>query len=286
MTTVDLTRTEAGALEVPGISPWLTGYLARPQGRGPWPGVVVVHEAFGADEVMRRATDRLAAAGYLAVLPDLYTEGGRMACMIATLRAMRSGRGRAIADLEAARRWLLAQPDCTDRVGVVGFCMGGGFALLLATRGYDAVAPNYGILPADLEAALDGACPVVASYGGKDRSLRGAADKLERALRAAGIPHDVEEYPDAGHSFLNDAENGPGWIRPLARVMGVGPEPVAAADAWARIERFFAVHLAAPAGDHLTDAAGPSDGAETVDPPVGGEIVGPPVGGEGPDPAR
>lgn len=281
MTTVDLTRTDAGALEVPGISPWLTGYLARPQGRGPWPGVVVVHEAFGADEVMRRAADRLAAAGYLAVLPDLYTEGGRMSCMIATMRAMWSGRGRAIADLEAARQWLLAQPDCTDRVGVVGFCMGGGFALLLATRGYDAVAPNYGILPADLEGALDGACPVVASYGGKDLPLRGAADRLERALQEAGIPHDVQEYPDAGHSFLNDAENGPGWLRPLARVMGVGPEPVAAADAWARIERFFAVHLAAPAGDHDTQPADPPDGA---DPSEDTDAADPPGAAEGPEP--
>jgi len=240
---VDLTRTPAGELDVPGISPWLTGYLARPEGGGPWPGVVVIHEAFGVDDVMRRATDRLAAAGYLALLPDLFTGGRKLGCMVNTMKAMRAGQGRAFADLEAARQWLLASPDCTGRVGVLGFCMGGGFALLLAGRGYDAAAPNYGMLPGDLDAAVDGACPVVASYGGKDRGLRGAAERLEAALTRAGIPHDVKEYPDAGHSFLNDAENGPRPLRPLMRVMGVGPEPVAAADAWARIERFFDVRL-------------------------------------------
>jgi carboxymethylenebutenolidase len=246
MTTVDLTRTDTRVLDVPGISPWLSGYLALPDGPGPWPGVVVIHEALGADDVMRRATDRLAAAGYLAVLPDLFTAGRKLPCLISTFRALRSGEGRAFADLEVTRQWLLARPDCTGRVGVLGFCMGGGFALLLAGRGYDAAAPNYGMLPADLDAALDGACPVVASYGGKDRGLRGAADRLETALQRAGIPHDVVEYPNAGHSFLNDAENAPKPLRPLMRVMNVGPEPASAAQAWARIERFFAVHLAGP----------------------------------------
>jgi carboxymethylenebutenolidase len=247
MPTVDLTRTPTALLDVPGRSPWLSGYLARPQGSGPWPGIVVIHEAFGVDDVMRRATDRLAAAGYLAVLPDLFTQGRKLPCMVSTMRALRAGQGQAFADLEATRQWLLAQPDCTGRVGVVGFCMGGGFALLLAGQGYDAASVNYGMLPADLDAALDGACPVVASYGGRDRSQRGAADRLEAALQQAGIPHDVKEYPGAGHSFLNDAANGPRPLRPMMRVMGVGPEPVAAQDAWARIEAFFAAHLAGPA---------------------------------------
>jgi carboxymethylenebutenolidase len=73
--------------------------------------------------------------------------------------------------------------------------------------------------------------------------LRGAAAKLERALERAGVPHDVHEYPAAGHSFLNDSEAGPGWMRPLMRVSGAGPEPESARDAWARIEAFFADHL-------------------------------------------
>jgi len=84
---------------------------------------------------------------------------------------------------------------------------------------------------------------MVASYGGRDRSLPDAAAKLEQALTGAGVVHDVKEYPTAGHAFLNDAENGPRVLRPLFRVAGIGPEPTAAADAWQRIERFFAMHL-------------------------------------------
>lgn len=121
--------------------------------------------------------------------------------------------------------------------------MGGGFALVLAGRGYDAASVNYGQLPKDLT-ALEDACPIVASYGGKDRAARGAAARLKRELTAKGIPHDVKEYPEAGHSFLNDADNSPWWLRPVANlVLHAGPEPASAADAWARIEDFFATHL-------------------------------------------
>jgi carboxymethylenebutenolidase len=84
---------------------------------------------------------------------------------------------------------------------------------------------------------------VVASYGGRDRPLRGAADALDSALTGAGVVHDVKEYPDAGHSFLNSAPNGPRPLRPLLRVAGIGPDPVAAGDAWRRIDAFFGTHL-------------------------------------------
>jgi len=230
-------------VEVAGASPALRGVLARPHGDGPFPGVVMLHEAFGVDEVMRRQARRLASSGYVVLLPDLFSQGGPRRCLVATFRALLKGQGRAFADIEASRQYLLARPDCSGRVGVIGFCMGGGFALLAATRDFDASAPNYGVLPRELDRAMSGACPVVASYGGRDRMLRGAAAKLERALERAGVPHDVREYPAAGHSFLNDSEAGPGWMRPLMRVGGAGPEPESARDAWARIETFFAEHL-------------------------------------------
>jgi carboxymethylenebutenolidase len=123
--------------------------------------------------------------------------------------------------------------------------MGGGFALLTADR-FDAAAANYGVLPRHIETALAGACPIVASYGRKDPSLRGAANKLTRVLTDLGIEHDVKEYPKAGHSFLNDDYYGPAPAQRLQRVLEVGPEPESAIDAWQRIEAFFAAHL--PAG--------------------------------------
>jgi carboxymethylenebutenolidase len=240
------TRIDLSTSPVPGISRGLTGELASPAGEGPWPGVVVIFEAFGMNDVVRRQTDRLAAAGYLALAPDLFAEGGMRRCVVSSMRSLASGQGRAYHDIEAARQWLAESPDCTGKVGVIGFCMGGGFALMVANRGFDAAAPNYGpVLTRDLDAALTGACPVVASYPGKDLSLRGTAAKLEAALERHGVPHDVKEYPEAGHSFLNDTDEvGPRWLRPISKtVMGVGPEPASAADAWARVEAFFAQHL-------------------------------------------
>lgn len=237
-TTVDLSGSS-----VPSISRGLTGHLARPAGAGPWPGVVVLFEAFGVDDVGLRQVERLAAAGYLALMPDLYSQGGARRCLVSTFRSLTSGEGRVYQDIEAARQWLVDSPDCTGTVGTIGFCMGGGFALMTANRGFDAAAVNYGALPKDLDSVLAGACPIVGSYGGRDRSLKGAAAKLEAGLERAGVPHDVKEYPDASHSFLNDAEVGPRVLRPLIRVTGMGPEPVSAADAWERIEAFFGEHL-------------------------------------------
>lgn len=224
-------------------SPQLSGRLLRPAGGGPWPGVVMIHEAFGLDDVMRRQGQHLATLGYLTLAVDLYSAGGAARCLVPTMRAVTSGHGRAFGDIEAARGWLLDSPDCTGKVGVIGFCLGGGFALLTASSGFDAAAVNYGQLPKNLDAALTDACPIVGSFGGRDRTLKNAAAKLEQALTEADIAHDVKEYPTAGHAFLNDSEAGPRVLRPLFRVAGVRPEPTAAADAWQRIDAFFDEHL-------------------------------------------
>lgn len=239
MTEQDLTEVSATL----GGSQPLRGYLAQPSGPGPWPGLVMIHEAFGLDDVMRRHADRLARAGYLTLAVDLFSAGGARRCLVSTMRAMMKGQGRAFADIEAGRRWLTGSPQCTGKIGVIGFCMGGGFALLTASRGYDVAASNYGQLPRDLDGALAGACPIVGSFGGRDRGLKNAAAKLETALTSLGVEHDIKEYPTAGHAFLNDAEAGPRLLRPLLRVAGIGPDPQASAEAWPRIEAFFAQHL-------------------------------------------
>ncbi|MCW0215462.1 MAG: dienelactone hydrolase family protein [Pseudonocardia sp.] len=227
----------------PGAARKLTGYLARPTGEGPWPGVVLVHEAFGLDPVQRGLADTMAGLGYLTLAVDLFSNGGARRCLVATFRSLFTGRGPAVDDIATGREYLRASAGCTGKVGIIGFCMGGGFALLTAPD-FDASAPNYGFLPRD-GSVLRQACPIVASYGGKDVTLRGVAAKLEATLTEAGVPHDVKEYPGAGHSFLNGGENGPALLRPLLRVAGMGPEPVAAADAWARIDAFFGEHLRA-----------------------------------------
>ncbi|MDI2128884.1 dienelactone hydrolase family protein [Yinghuangia seranimata] len=253
-------------------TPGLRGLLARPAGPGPWPGVVVLFEGTGADDVNRGHVERMAAAGYLALMPDIYHGRSAARCMVSTLRGIPAGKGPAYQDIEAARQWLLASPDCTGRIGVLGFCMGGSFALVLATQGgYQVASANYGELPDDVDEAMKDACPVVASYGGKDRVFRSRAGRLEAALAKAGVEHDVRLYPGAGHSFLNDVANSPLVLRPLLKaIMGIGPDPAAAADAWGRIDAFFARHLvgdgvdAADVGD-VADVANVADIADVAD---------------------
>jgi len=223
----------------------LKAYFAPPRGEGPFPGVVVVMDALGLSDDIKLAAERLAAAGYLAFAPDLYSGRG-LKCVMATLQASRSGAGEAYEDIEAARQWLAERADCTGRVGIIGFCMGGGFALLSAPR-YDFAASsvNYGEVPSDASERLAGACPIVASYGRRDRGLKGRAERLEAALSALGVAHDVKEYPDSGHSFMNRINVGPA-LGPAVKFLGFNYEHEDAEDSWRRILDFFDAHIASP----------------------------------------
>jgi len=210
----------------------------------PWPGVVVIHDALGLGDDMREQCDWLAAAGYLTVMPDMYHGKRMIRCVKSAFDQLVRQSGPVFEQIDEARSWLAARSDCTGTVGVIGYCMGGAFALVLAGRpGYSAAGVNYGPLPQDIDATLAGACPIVASYGGKDRGLKGAAAKVSAALEKAGVPADVKEYPNATHAFINR----PPLASPtavLTKVTGIAAyDHGSAADAKRRILAFFDKYL-------------------------------------------
>lgn len=224
-------------------------YLAEPvpvsDRPGPWPGVIVVHDAFGMTDDMQEQADWLAGAGYLALMPDLYNGRSMVRCIKSTFAQLTAQQGPVFEQIESARRHLAGLAGCTGTVGVIGYCMGGAFALLLAGRpGYSAASVNYGPLPQNLDEVLAGACPIVASYGGRDTGLKGAPERLRPALQKADVIHDFLEYPNGRHAFINRiAVASP--LTVLLKVAGVGYDHDSAADAKRRILGFFDTHLRA-----------------------------------------
>jgi carboxymethylenebutenolidase len=218
------------------------GYLAVPSvSTGPWAAVVVIHEAFGLNDDIRGKADEFAARGYLALAPDLFDGRSWLRCIRNAFGQLRAGHGPAFIALEAARSFLVARPDCTGKTGVIGFCMGGGFALLCAPRpGFDVAAVNYGEVPKDAESVLAGACPVVGSYGGRDLMGTQHPERLRRALAVLEVPHDVQVYPASGHRFMSESA-GVGAV--FARIGKMSYQPEDAADAWQRIFAFFGSYL-------------------------------------------
>jgi carboxymethylenebutenolidase len=206
-------------------------YLALPDGDGPHPGVVVIHEAFGLNDNIRDIAGRFAGEGYVALAVDLFTDHSRAVCMAQLMGSMLTGREPAsIKDLAASMDYLVALPEVDpDRVGAIGFCMGGGFAIAWGRRDrrLRAIAPFYGTNPRPIE-AVRRMCPVVGSYPGKDFTAR-SGRKLDAHLAGLGVARDIKVYPGALHSFFNDT--------------GKAYNADAATDAWQRTLAFFAEHV-------------------------------------------
>jgi carboxymethylenebutenolidase len=219
------------------------GYLSVPTASsGPWPAVVVIHEAFGLNDDIRRKADEFAAHGYLALAPDLFDGKSWIRCIRSAFVQLRAGHGPAFTALDGARSFLAARADCSGKTGVIGFCMGGGFALLCApNHGFDVASVNYGEVPKDAEAALAGACPIVGSYGGRDPMGTEHPERLQRALAVLEVPHDIEVYPGAGHRFMTQST---GVSAAFSKLSKMSFQPEDAADSWRRIYAFFGTYLA------------------------------------------
>jgi carboxymethylenebutenolidase len=222
----------------------MPSYLSKPPGAGPWPGVTVIHDAAGVTRDLHSQADWLASEGFLALAPDLFYRGRRWRCLFAAIRDP----AHPLPDLDATRAWLAARDDCTGKTGVIGFCMGGGLALMLAAdHDFSVASVNYGGLTPNSERALPRACPIVASYGAKDRwpGVHKVPGILEPALTAAGIDHDIKVYPDAGHGFLNDHDPRDLSVldKVIAKLVVAGYHEPSSRDAHHRIAAFFRTHL-------------------------------------------
>jgi carboxymethylenebutenolidase len=224
----------------------LRAELFAAAGQGPHPGVVVLHESFGLNDDIRRIAARFAAAGYVALAPDLYSHGRRLVCLSRVMLDMLSGGvAREVGDIHAMREALAARADVdSERIAVAGFCQGGGFALIAGSEpGFAAAAVNYGTVPAD-RTQLDGLCPVVASYGRRDHVVGAKmAERLEGHLSALGVPHDVKVYEQAGHSFFSQVDGWQAWLARMPSPMAVGYDEQAAEDGWRRMLAFFEEHV-------------------------------------------
>ncbi|HLG77454.1 MAG TPA: dienelactone hydrolase family protein [Ktedonobacteraceae bacterium] len=216
----------------PSGSRQLQGFLASPEGNGPFPGIVVIHEIFGLTENIKDIAQRFAREGYVAFAVDLFSGRNRTVCMFRAMgqqlfSPLNNG---GISDLKAALSFLSEQDQVeAARVGAIGFCMGGGFAISWACTDnrLKAIAPFYGMNPRPLEAVAR-LCPVVGSYPEQDFTAS-AGRKLDAALESYTIPHDIKIYPNAKHSFFNDT--------------GRSYNETAAQDSWQRVLAFFSEHI-------------------------------------------
>jgi carboxymethylenebutenolidase len=207
------------------------GILYLPHGAGPHPALIVIHEWWGLNDWVKQQAQGYAAKGYVALAVDLYR--GKVATTPDLAHELSRGlpQDQGVRDLTAALAYLAARKDVKrDRIGAVGWCMGGGYALQLAIAApsLKAVAVNYGSLATDKEALGKIHAAVLGNFGGQDHGIPPeAVHAFEAAMQSLGKPVDAKIYPQAGHAFENPNNQA-------------GYRAEDAADAMARLDRFFA----------------------------------------------
>jgi carboxymethylenebutenolidase len=208
----------------------LTGYLVLPESGGKHPAMLVIHEWWGLNDWVKEQARSLAEQGYVALAVDLYR--GQVAYDPSLAHELMRGmpQDRAVRDLKAAFDYLAARPDVNkEKIGSVGWCMGGGFSLLLAVDEprLAACVVNYGSMPTDSADIQKIQAPVLGNFGAEDRGIPpSAVEAFERAMKAANKSLDVKVYPGAGHAFENPNNK-------------LGYREVAAEDAWKRALTFL-----------------------------------------------
>jgi carboxymethylenebutenolidase len=212
------------------------GFLAVPDTKGRLPGVVVIHEAFGLNDGIKEVARRFAGEGYVALAVDLFGGRNRAVCMARFMAGMLRGSVDrfGVGDLKQALTYLMSLQEVDpDRVGAIGFCMGGSFAVAWACTDerLKAIAPYYAANPKPIT-AVERICPVVGSYPENDFTAS-AGRALDVELTTRRIAHDIKIYPGARHSFFNQG--------------GRAYNKEAADDSWERVTKFFGTHLGAKA---------------------------------------
>jgi carboxymethylenebutenolidase len=212
-------------------------YLTCPKGDVARPAVVVIHGREGINDQIRDVARKLAKAGYVALAPNLLSRQGATSSIAQSEAASSTDRNvddeTIIKNLNAGINYLKGQSFVgANKIGVVGFCWGGGKALLLTTRSRDLAASviYYGTNPQNLEAVKNITAPVLGQYGGADERITSAVPQLEAAMKKYGKSFDYKIYPGAPHAFNNDTS--PQSYRGEA-----------AKEAWARTLEFFKKHL-------------------------------------------
>lgn len=215
----------------------LGGYLTRPKRDGSRPAVLIIHEWDGLKEHSRDVARRFAKAGYVALAPDLLSRYGGTRSFSTSEAAIAAGRKlddeAVVKDLTGAVNYLKTQNFvAASKIGVIGFCWGGGKALLFTTRSKDLAASviYYGSNPRDLDEVKNITSPVLGQYGGADERITDAVPKLDEIMKKYGKSFDYKIYPGAPHGFNND--QNPGSYREEA-----------AKEAWTRTLDFFKKHL-------------------------------------------